>query len=151
MAKAKRRQVKPSAKPSEKPVNQPLIPKFLAKEEFARRLEALRLEKGWIQADLARASGLTRNSIAVYERGDSLPNRGSLRALAEALGVEPDQLLSNYKEGAIARDNPHFELRVGQGDPTKAWLRLNRLVSMALAVKIMALLETEDAQTANRE
>lgn len=144
MAKSNRTPPKPSRSIA---VKSPLIPKHLAKEEFARRLNTLMREKGWRQADFARASGLTRNSISVYLRGDSLPSPDSLRALAKALEVDPDHLLPNYKESAIDRDNPQIEFRVSPSDPKSAWLRINRLVSTSLAIKIMGLLEAEDAKT----
>ena len=137
-------------KVSKAAMKSPLVPKHLAKEEFARRLYQLMKDKEWKQADFARASGLTRNSISVYLRGDSLPNRDSLKSLAKALGVEPDHLLPNYKESAIDRDNPQIEFRVSPSDPKSAWLRINRLVSTSLAIKIMALLEAEDAQATDR-
>lgn len=140
MAKSNRTQFKPS----KIAVKSPLIPKHLAREEFARRLHTLMRDKGWRQADFARSSGLTRNSISVYLRGDSLPNKDSLKALAKALEVDPDYLLPNYKESAIDRDNPALEFRVSPSDPKMAWLRINRLVSTSLAIKIMSLLEAED-------
>ena len=127
----------------------PLVPKHLAKEEFARRLHAMMREKGWRQADLARSSTLTRNMISVYLRGDSLPNPASLKLLAKAFNVEPDHLLPNYKESAIDRDNPAIDFRVSPADPKQAWLRINRLVSTSLAIRILAMLEAEDAQAAN--
>jgi transcriptional regulator with XRE-family HTH domain len=132
-----------------RPAKSRLTPKHMTKEEFARRLYGLMIEKGWRQADLARAAGLPRNAISVYLRGASLPNPDSLKKLAKALDVEPDILLPNYKESAIDRDNPALEFRVSPGDPKTAWLRINRSVSTSLAIKIMGLLEEEDAQTAN--
>lgn len=146
---AKSNRVRP--KQSTNAMKSPLVPKHLAKEEFARRLHTLMREKGWRQADFSRASGLTRNSISVYLRGDSLPSKESLKLLAKALDVEPDHLLPNYRESAIDRDNPQLELRVSPTDPKSAWLRINRLVSTSLAIKIMGLLEAEDAQAANRD
>lgn len=143
MAKSNRT---PSKQQSKTPMKSPLVPKHMAKDEFARRLHSLMREKGWRQADFARASGLTRNSISVYLRGDSLPSPSSLKALAKALDVDPDHLLPNYRESAIDRDNPQIEFRVSPNDPKSAWLRINRLVSTALAIKIMALLQDEDAQ-----
>lgn len=131
------------------PMKSPLVPKHLAKEEFARRLHVMMREKNWRQADLARASTLTRNMISVYLRGDSLPNPASLKLLAKAFDVDPDRLLPNYKESSIDRDNPAIDFRVSPSDPTKAWLRINRLVSTSLAVKILAMLQDEDAQAAN--
>lgn len=128
----------------------PLIPKHLAKDEFARRLYKLMIDRGWRQADMARHAGLPRNAISVYLRGASLPSPESLKALAKALDMEPGVLLPNYTESAIDRDNPELEFRVSPADPKKAWLRINRLVSTALAIKIMGLIESEDAETAHR-
>lgn len=125
----------------------PLIPKHLAKDEFARRLYKLMLDKGWRQADLARAADLPRNAISVYLRGASLPNPDSTKALAKAFGMDPAVLLPNYTESAIERDNPELDFRVSPGDPKKAWLRINRLVSTSTAIKILALIEADDAQT----
>ena len=128
----------------------PLIPKHLAKDEFARRLYKLMMEKGWRQADLARHAGLPRNAISVYLRGASLPNPDSLKSLAKAFAMDPNVLLPNYTESAIDRDNPEIEFRVSPADPKSAWLRINRLVPTALAIKIMSLIDAEDEAT-NRE
>lgn len=127
-----------------------LIPKHLAKDEFARRLYKLMIDRGWRQADLARHAGLPRNAISVYLRGASLPNPDSTKALAKAFDMEPGVLLPNYTESAIERDNPEIEFRVSPADPKKAWLRINRLVSTSTAIKIMALIEADDEAT-NRE
>jgi transcriptional regulator with XRE-family HTH domain len=133
--------------PPSRTVKSPLIPKHLAKDEFARRLYKLMIDKGWRQADLARHAHLPRNAISVYLRGASLPNPESLKALAKAFGIEPGVLLPNYTESAIDRDNPEIEFRVSPADPKSAWLRINRLVPTSLAIKIMTLIETEDAKT----
>lgn len=145
MAKSYRTHISP--KPDKPKSN--LIPKHLAKDEFARRLYKLMIDKGWRQADLARASGLPRNAISVYLRGASLPNPDSRNALAKAFDMEPNVLLPNYLESAIDRDNPEIEFRVSPADPKKAWLRINRLVSTAAAIKIMGLIEEDDAKTPN--
>lgn len=142
MAKSSRTHLPPG-----KASSSPLIPKHLAKDEFARRLYKLMLDKGWRQADLARAADLPRNAISVYLRGASLPNPDSTKALAKAFGMDPAVLLPNYTESAIERDNPELDFRVSPGDPKKAWLRINRLVSTSTAIKILALIEADDAQT----
>lgn len=150
MAKAYRTHIPSFDKPATA-VKQRLIPKHLAKDEFARRLYQLMLGKGWRQADLARASDLPRNAISVYLRGASLPNPDSLKSLAKALGVEPNELLPNYTESAIERDHPELEFRVSPADPKTAWIRINRAMPTALAIKIMALIEEHDAQTTDRD
>ena len=46
-----------------------LSQKVLQKQEFGRRVYALMMEKPWTQSELARASGLGRDSISQYVRG----------------------------------------------------------------------------------
>ena len=60
---------------------------------FAQRLRAHRIAAGLSRAALARKAGLARRAIATLERGEHRPQRGTLRRLAEALGVEPGELL----------------------------------------------------------
>ena len=63
--------------------------------DFGERLRSLRKTRGWTQADLARASGLTRSHISRLEAGAiQLPSRERLHRLAQALGTTPDDLLA---------------------------------------------------------
>ena len=126
-------------------MNEPLTPAHLTKQEFARRVYRLMRGKGWTQSELSRRAGIPRDSISVYIRARSLPEHGNLLKLAEALGVEPDQLLANKTEAAIDADFPAFEMRVSPGAPDKAWLRVNRLVGRSTALRIATLLENDDA------
>jgi transcriptional regulator with XRE-family HTH domain len=61
---------------------------------LATRLKELRRARGWTQQDLSRTSGLTRSYISRLEMGDiALPSSEKLRALSQALGTAPDDLL----------------------------------------------------------
>lgn len=140
MAKSYRTHISPG-----KAAKSRLMPKPLAKDEFARRLYQAMLEKGWRQADLARAAGLQRNAVSVYLRGASLPSPENLEKLAKALGKRADELLPNYVESAIEKDNPEIDMKVSPGDPKSAWLRINRLMSTSLAIKILNMIEQDDA------
>lgn len=122
-----------------------LAPRHLTKQEFGKRLYNLMIRKGWHQSELARQSGLPRDSISVYIRGKSLPTPTSLPALALALGISTEELLPNHIEGAIDEDHPSMEFKVSPNAPDKAWLRVNRLVTVRMALKIMDMLETDDA------
>lgn len=51
------------------------------------RISALRTAAKLSQADLARASRITQSHISQIERGKRVPNMGTLRALAHALGA----------------------------------------------------------------
>jgi transcriptional regulator with XRE-family HTH domain len=121
-----------------------LTPKYLTRQEFGRRLDNLRVVKGLSQAELGRRAGLTRMAINSYINGNSLPNPESTRKLAQVFGIEAHTLLPNYMEGAIRADHAHTEFRVSPGDSRTAWLRLDRAVPIALALKIMQLLEDND-------
>lgn len=123
----------------------PLAPKHLTKQEFGRRLYKLMLDRGWHQSELSRQSGLPRDSISVYVRGKSLPTPTSLQALARAFGLEPAELLPNHIESAIDEDNPALEMKVSPNAPNVAWLRVNQLVSIKTAVKIVEMLEADHA------
>src|SRR5690349_15157362 len=98
-----------------------LTPKHLTKQEFAKRVYDLMMRKGWHQSELARRSGLNRDSISTYVNGTSLPTPVKLQALAKALEVEPNDLLPNYTESAIEADNPSFEMKVSTSAPSTAW------------------------------
>lgn len=120
-------------------------PKHLTKQEFGRRLYTLMIGRGWHQSELARRSGLPRDSISVYVRGKSLPTPLSLQALARAFDMEPKDLLPNQVESAIDEDMPALEMKVSPNMPNSAWLRVNQLVSIRTAVAVIELLERDHA------
>ena len=64
---------------------------------FHERLRALRLEKGYTQAELAKAIGVTKSTMAKYDRGDLEPNIENIKKIAQALDVSIDILLGNDK------------------------------------------------------
>jgi transcriptional regulator with XRE-family HTH domain len=112
----------------------------LTKQQFGRRLHKLMLAKGWRQADLARAAGLQRANVNSYVNGGSYPSELNLRALAQALGTEPETLLPNYAIDSVASDEAKTELHVVNG---KAVLRVNCLVSVPTAVEIVRLIDAD--------
>lgn len=120
-----------------------LPPKHLSKQEFGRRLYSLMLARGWNQSELARQAGLPRDSISTYIRGRSLPTPKSLQMLAEALGMRPADVLPSIVESAIDEDNPALEMRVSTSAPNAAWLRVNRLVSLSTASKVIELINQD--------
>lgn len=117
---------------------------FLTKEQFGRRVYRIMTEKGMRQSDLARAAELPRDSISQYVRGKQFPTPHSLSKLASALGMEPTDLLPNHIHAAITEDSPTLEFKISSGDPSRALLRINRIVKPATAVKIIELLNEDD-------
>lgn len=106
------------------------------------------LDRGWRQSELARRADIQRDSVSGYVRGRSFPTPLNLAKMARALGVKAEDILPNTVESAIAEDEPDFELKVSPGDPARAWVRLNRLMSLGTAVQIAELVQ---ADAANRK
>lgn len=123
-----------------------LTPKALTKQEFGRRLYALLMSRNMSQADLARLANMGRDSISTYINGKTFPTPRALKKLADALGVEPEELLPNGLMSAMEDEFPAVELRQAAGHADKAWLRVNRAMSFATAAKIIALIDEEDNQ-----
>jgi len=63
------------------------------------RLRALREAAGLNQIALGARTGLSHEFMSRLEKGHSWPRAGSIRALAQALGVEPDAFVSSDPVG----------------------------------------------------
>jgi len=120
-----------------------MAPRELSKHEFGRKLMALMLDKGWNQSELARRAKIGRDAVSTYIRGVSFPEPVSLNKLAKALGLTAEQLLPNTTIRGIASDpTPAFEIKqAAGGDPSRVWLRVNRIVTFEQAAKIVQLLK----------
>lgn len=115
----------------------------LTKQEFGRRLYKLMLEKMWNQSELARQAGLPRDSISTYIRGRSLPTPKSLQALANAFDMPPEELLPNLRAAPSEATNSVVELRESGSNSGAVQLRLNRLVSLSTAAKVMEIISQD--------
>jgi transcriptional regulator with XRE-family HTH domain len=125
------------------------------KKEVGRRIHSRMLARGWRQADLARASGLSRNSISNYIKGNQAPSGASLFALASALRVKPADLIPNVKnlsgydvKSPESRDVVDgYEIRVVASEESYSRLVVNQVVPRKLAFEIAALLEDYHERT----
>lgn len=121
-------------------------------ENFARRLHKLMLDKSMSQSDLARKvwGGTTdkrgydvarnRDRISVYLRGQSYPDPVNMQKIADALGVPVEELAPDAVASAVERENPEVAMTAIAGHHDKVFLRVNKLVPMTLAAKIISLL-----------
>ena len=66
------------------------------KKKLGTRLFQLRSEAGMTQANLSEKANLSIDSISRIERGNRAPSLESLESIAEALGIDPSELL-NFK------------------------------------------------------
>jgi ribosome-binding protein aMBF1 (putative translation factor) len=56
--------------------------------ELGRTVRALREQRGWSQAQLAAAAGMTQSAVARFESGGTVPSLRVLDRLAQALDAE---------------------------------------------------------------
>ena len=152
MTRAVRQRSKPTVTGG---VRKDLIPKHLSKGEFGKRLYALMAERRWSQSDLARAafginpkSGLPRgrDAISKYIAGAIMPTPKSLGKLADALGMDPEELLPNSIHDSMADEPPSFEVKQVAGDRARVWLQVNRPCSPKTAARILDLLNQDDEE-----
>lgn len=71
-------------------------------ETFAERLRRLRIERGWSQRDMARATGLCNVSISQWETCHCAPAIDRFRTLSEVFGVTLDYLITGREHPAHA-------------------------------------------------
>ena len=72
------------------------MPTMEAVKVDAKKLQDARLAKFWSRDELANESGIHRDHIGRLERGYEGESRPpTIRKLAEALGVEPHELLAD--------------------------------------------------------
>ena len=67
-------------------------------EANGARLRQLRRERAWSQRDLARHSGVSQDTITRLETGQREAQPRTMRRLAEALGVEPRELMKRSSD-----------------------------------------------------
>jgi transcriptional regulator with XRE-family HTH domain len=117
------------------------------KWEFATQLRRHLLSRNWSQTDLANAAAkkmpdgkFGRYLISGYVNAQYLPHPLNLAAMAAALKVKTEDLLPQGGSNLPKRGEatPPQDLRVlGDG---RASLRINQVVTMELALKILQLL-----------
>lgn len=69
------------------------------KNYLAIRVKELRNQRGMSQEFLAEESGLSLRTIQRIEKGESNPTGESLKRLANALNVSPDELIDWVNKG----------------------------------------------------
>lgn len=75
---------------------------------ISERIRLARQKKGITQNELAVKSGINNKSISRYELGSSTPPADAIKAIADALGVSTDYLLSD-KDNITIKDKDLFE------------------------------------------
>ncbi len=125
-------------------------PAVQIKAEFARVLQKKMMEKNWNQSDVAREAAkhmpdgtFLRDNVSQYVRGLSLPGTARLSALAKAFRCKPEDLLPVRSTETIDQQAPPLDMRA-LPENGMVFLRINQVVRQNIALKIIALLTTEN-------
>ncbi len=102
---------------------------------IAKNIIELRKNAGLTQAELAQTLNYSDKAISKWERGESVPDVGVLKAIADLFGVTVDYLLQ-------AEHAPSEEPSTQAGEEQRGTKAVNRLVVVLLAVALVWLLAT---------
>ncbi len=114
--------------------------------DFARRLQAALVTRGWSQSDLARQvapllpnARLGRDNISKYIRGKVLPLPPALAAIAKVLDMEVKDLLPiGRAPAAVESEQPPMSIRsLGEGE--MGWLQINMALPFDTILEIRKL------------
>lgn len=115
----------------------------VTKAEFGRKLYRMMIDKGWRQSELARRADMPRDSISSYVRGIAYPSATNLRKLAQALGVQPDDLIPHGYAVPAALDSAAFSTQIVS--PGMYRVVVNQVLPADVAAQISALVMANDA------
>ncbi len=72
-------------------------------------LKMYRVKAGLTQEDIAEKTGVSRQAVAKWEKGETMPDIASCVALANIYGVTVDTLVRNmHEEAGSPEDGKHF-------------------------------------------
>lgn len=117
---------------------------------FARKMQHFMVQKGWSQRELAENASLhlapgtpvvSASNISKYINAREMPTPVKLKAIADALGVTPEDLVDTDAVNAVGRQSARVSLQdLGDG---RVWLRINQPVNWAVAIKVLDLIKGE--------
>ncbi len=84
---------------------------------FGEKISKLKKAKKMSQVELARITGISRDAISKYERGDVSPSVEYAKRIAEALGVSLDYLVSDSEREEALDSEAVRRVREIQGLP----------------------------------
>lgn len=120
------------------------------KERFSKHLLKEIVDRGWSQSELARRATtfmpdgkvVGRDSISKYIKAQFLPNPGHLKAIADALGLDPADLLDDPRGQRLSEKmSAPAPLEIKQDDDGLVWLRVNEKVPLGVALDVARMVK----------
>ena len=103
-------------------------------KELPGRIEQLRTAAGMSKRALATRAGLSPAAVLRIERGEYLPNLGTLQDLADALGTTPVDLLGGADTGRRFRPRVERLAHFLEGQPDEVVEAIEKCVRLLIAV-----------------
>lgn len=123
------------------------------KRHLAKRLQAVMLEKGWNQSEVARRAAkfmpdktFGRDNVSKYlmlGKSGALPTPIHLNALAKALGLRPDDLMPTDR-AKLLTEPMEQGVSIQQVDEDTMHIRLNQRFPVGIGRKIAALVLSDE-------
>jgi transcriptional regulator with XRE-family HTH domain len=115
---------------------------------FSQRLYDMIMEKQVSQAEVGRNTGISKDMISRYVKGETRPGEANLLKLAKYFNVEPSQLMPSRLDNRGDEGEAEFYTRLSTDEhsPRFSLLELRRVIRTATALKIMQLID-EDTGT----
>ena len=114
---------------------------------FSENLKTLRRQKGFSQEELAARLHVVRQTVSKWEKGQSVPDAGTLIRLAEVLEVSVSELLGEKIENEqaasdvaqqLARINE--QLAIKNRRAKRVWKAIAFIVGGIIAVYVLVLI-----------
>ena len=118
--------------------------RVLRKQEFANRIVSLMEKKMVRQSDVARATGVGRDSISNYVRGRTVPTPTALGKLSKYFNIPAEKLYPNYAQQAMQREQPAYDFKQVAGEPNVTWVQINMRLTSKKAAEIMAIIHSTE-------
>lgn len=87
--------------------------------KFGEKITKLKKLKNLSQVALAEATGISRDAISKYERGDSVPSVDYAKRIADALGVSLDYLVNDSDQEEVLDNDAVKRIKEIQSLPFK--------------------------------
>lgn len=103
---------------------------------FRARLKLFRLDSGLSSEAFAEKVGICRNTVLFYENGKSTPSYESVRKIAAAFGMTPEELLAYDDEETKTAAELRHQANIGTGAKVRSLRKKQHLSIVDFAARI---------------
>lgn len=106
---------------------------------FSENLKTLRRQKGFSQEELAARLHVVRQTVSKWEKGQSVPDAGTLIRLAEVLEVSVSELLGEKIENEQAASDVAQQLAIKNRRARRIWKAIGIILAVTVLMNIIGI------------